>query len=181
MLIAKILRGNAYTKLCQTTQTPWLNTQETPSQQDRVTFSVCCCSRWSKGARNIQSRKSLKWVNIWGAFMLFSSKGASSAANLSTRRILWCRESLSNTPWSNNAAFLQLLGGAEGASLSQGSPVQHHLGHEAQSWKARNSSASLKCPSLSESCQAQLYRTQSSLILKQAYVLMHFPLQSREL
>lgn len=90
-------------------------------------------------------------------------------------------KSLSNTPFSNNAAFLQLLGGAEGASLSQGSLVQHHLGHEAQSWKARNSSASLKCPSLSEACQAQLYRTQSSLILKQAYVLMHFPLQSREL
>lgn len=65
--------------------------------------------------------------------MLFSSKGASSAANLSTHRVLWCRESLSNTPFSNNAAFLQLLGGAEGASLSQGSQVQHHLGHEAQS------------------------------------------------
>lgn len=120
--------------------------QETSSQQDQVTFSACCFSRWSRGAGNVQSRKSLDWVNIWGTFMLWSSKGAWCAANLSTHSVFWGRGSLCNT--HHALTMLPFHSSLEEASLSQGSLDQHHLRHEAQSWKVRNYSASFKCPSL---------------------------------
>lgn len=167
-----MLIWNAFVKLWQTTPTAVVLLGATRNPQPTGSHSLPAVSPGEVEELEIYSPESLliEWIFGEGTFMLCSSKGASCAANLSTHRVFWGRGRLCNT--HHALTRLPFHSSLEETSFSQGSLVQHHLRHEAQSWKARNYSACFKCPSLSESCQAQLYRTQGSLILKWAYILL---------